>query len=115
MFRERKCDLTGRRQNSKCNSVSKSGVRTHRVQHVNLQWRKIWWPEGNTFVRVRVATRTLKTIKLKGISAVAKDNGVNLRKFRISCGGNFSGSRPILKTLFRTAFEAPLITSEPKL
>lgn len=33
---ERKCDLTGRRQNSKCMSVSKSGQRTHSPQGVNL-------------------------------------------------------------------------------
>jgi hypothetical protein len=35
-LRERKCDLTGRRQNSKCMAVSKSGHKTHRSQGVNL-------------------------------------------------------------------------------
>jgi hypothetical protein len=43
-----------------------------------------WWPEGNTNVRVRVAARTMKTIALKGINRVAKENGVNLNAFRIS-------------------------------
>lgn len=43
-----------------------------------------WWPEGRTNVRVRVAARTMKTIALKGISRVARENGVGLNAFRIS-------------------------------
>lgn len=85
-MRERRCDLAGTRKNSKCMSVSKSGVRTHRTQSVNLQKRKFWWEEGNTYVRLRVAARTLKTIRLKGITAVAKQYGVNLKKYTISTG-----------------------------
>lgn len=85
-MRERKCDLTGARQNSKCNSVSKSNAHTKRIQYVNLQTRKLWWEEGNKFVRVRVTTRTLKTIAKNGLHATAKKNGVDLNKFAISSG-----------------------------
>ena len=85
-MRERKCDLSGTRRNSKCNSVSKSNAHTHKVQNVNLQTRKLWWEEGNKFVRIRISTRTLKTIQKNGLNATAKKFGVDLDKFAISSG-----------------------------
>lgn len=85
-MRERKCDLAGTRKNSKAMNVSKSHARTHRTQEVNLQTRKLWWEEGNKFVRVRICTRTLKTIQKNGLDATAKKFGVNLNKFAMSGG-----------------------------
>ena len=64
-------------------AVSKSNVHTHRVQHVNLQTKKFWWEEGNKFVRVRVSTRTMKTIAKKGLDKLAKEYNVDLNKFAI--------------------------------
>jgi large subunit ribosomal protein L28 len=83
IMRERKCDITGQRKNSKCMSVSKSHVRTHKIQGVNLQWRKLWWPEENAYVRMRVAARTLRTIERYGLQSTAAKYGCNLRKFII--------------------------------
>ena len=85
-MRERKCDISGTRKNSKAMSVSKSNVHTHRTQHVNLQTCRLWWPEGNKFVRVRISTRTLKTIKKNGLHKTAQKYGVNLNKFSLSSG-----------------------------
>ena len=85
-MRERKCDLSGTRQNSKCNNVSKSNAHTHRIQNVNLQTRKLWWEEGNKFVRIRISTRTLKTVQKNGLNATAKKFGVDLNKFSLSSG-----------------------------
>jgi large subunit ribosomal protein L28 len=85
-MRERKCDLTGKRKNSKAMSVSKSNQHTHRVQGVNLQTYKFWWETGNRFVQLRIATKTLRTIRKKGLEAVAKDYDIDLRKFAISSG-----------------------------
>jgi large subunit ribosomal protein L28 len=85
-MRERKCDIAGTRKNSKAMSVSKSNRHTHRTQEVNLQERKLWWEEGNKFVRIRISTRTLKTIKLRGLDATAKKFGINLNKFSVSYG-----------------------------
>lgn len=85
-MRERKCDLAGTRKNSKAMSVSKSNAHTHRTQHVNLQTRKLWWEEGNKFVRIRISTRTLKTIQKNGLDATAKKFGIDLNKFAISAG-----------------------------
>ena len=86
VMRERKCDLSGMRKNSKAMSVSKSNAHTHRTQEVNLQTRKLWWEEGNKFVRIRISTKTLKTIKKNGLDATAKKFDINLNKFSLSSG-----------------------------
>jgi len=85
VMRERACDITGARRN-KANNVSKSNAHTIRFQHVNLQSRKLWWEEGNKFVKLRVSTRTLKTITKNGLNATAKKYGINLNQFAISSG-----------------------------
>ena len=61
-------------------AVSHSHVRTKKLQQVNLQERRLWWAEGNRWVKLRVATRTLRTIQKKGLGAYARQLGVNLAK-----------------------------------
>ena len=56
----RVCELTGKRRNAKAMTVTFSHTRNHKVQAVNLQDRKLWWPEGNRFVKMRVSTKALK-------------------------------------------------------
>ncbi|KAJ1395729.1 hypothetical protein B484DRAFT_458995 [Ochromonadaceae sp. CCMP2298] len=85
VMRERKCDLAGTRRNKACN-VSKSNAHTRRFQLVNLQTRKLWWEEGNKFVRIRISARTLKTVQKNGLNATAKKFGINLDKFAMSGG-----------------------------
>jgi large subunit ribosomal protein L28 len=75
----RVCQLTGKRANNGM-AVSHSHVRTKKLQQVNLQERRLWWAEGNRFVKLRVSTRALKTIQKKGLGAYAKELGVNLAK-----------------------------------
>lgn len=67
-------------------SVSKSNRHTHRVQNVNLQTKKIFWAEGNTFVRLRLSTKTIKTILKNGLDKTAKQYGIDLKKFTVSGG-----------------------------
>ena len=67
-------------------AVSKSMVHTHRTQAVNLQTKKLFWEEGNKFVKIRVTTRTLKSIAKVGLGKLAKRHGVDLNKFAISSG-----------------------------
>mmetsp|Transcript_5586 Transcript_5586/g.5025 ORF Transcript_5586/g.5025 Transcript_5586/m.5025 type:complete len:132 (+) Transcript_5586:48-443(+) len=86
VMRERKCDITSARKNSKAMSVSKSNRHTHRTQEVNLQTKKLFWTEGNTFVRIRISTKTLKTIQKNGLHATATKYGIDLKKFAISGG-----------------------------
>jgi large subunit ribosomal protein L28 len=56
-------------------------VRTKKLQQVNLQERRLWWAEGNRWVRLRVSTSALRTIQKKGLGAYAKQLGVDLSKF----------------------------------
>ena len=52
-----------------------------KLQQANLQQRRLWWAEGNRWVKLRVTTRALKTIQKKGLGAYAKSLGINLAKF----------------------------------
>ena len=75
----RVCRLTGKRANNGM-AVSHSHIRTKKLQQVNLQERRLWWAEGNRYVKLRVSTRALKTIQKKGLGAYAKQLGINLAK-----------------------------------
>ncbi len=75
----RVCQLTGKRANNGM-AVSHSHVRTKKLQQVNLQERRLWWAEGNRYVRLRVSTRALKTIQKKGLDAFARQLGINLAR-----------------------------------
>jgi large subunit ribosomal protein L28 len=76
----RRCQLTGKQANNGY-AVSHSHVRTKRLQNVNLQEKRIWWPEGNRFVKLRISAKAIKTLDKKGVAAFAKEAGLNLNKF----------------------------------
>lgn len=78
----RVCQLTGKRANNGF-AVSHSHRRTKKLQHANLQDKKIWWAEGNCWVKLRVSTKALKTLDKKGLNAMAKDAGIDLKKHRV--------------------------------
>jgi large subunit ribosomal protein L28 len=75
----RVCQLTGKRANNGM-AVSHAHNRNKKLQQVNLQWKRVWWEEGNRFVRLKISTKAIKTIQLKGLVAMAKEAGVNLNK-----------------------------------
>ncbi len=78
----RVCQLTGKRANNGF-AVSHSHRRTKRLQHANLQDKKLWWAEGNCWVRLRLSTKALKTIDTKGLNAIAKEAGIDLQQYRV--------------------------------
>ena len=45
---------------------------------------RIWWPEEQKFVRMKISTKALRTVEKKGIQAVAKDYGINLYQYLIA-------------------------------
>ena len=63
------CELTGTRPLTG-NAVSHAGNRTKRRQFPNLKVRRIWIPEENRFVKLRITTRALRTLKKKGYAAM---------------------------------------------
>ena len=76
----RKCVLTGKRRNV-ANKVSHSNRKSKKYQLPNIQAKRLWWAEGNRFIRIRVSTRALRTIDRKGLHAFATEQGVDLSKY----------------------------------
>jgi large subunit ribosomal protein L28 len=73
------CQLTGKKANN-AYAVSHSHRRTKKLQEVNLQWKRVWWAEGNRWVKLRLSTKAIKTLEKKGLQAMAKEAGLNLNK-----------------------------------
>ena len=76
----RMCDLTGKRANN-ANRVSFSNKHLHRLQYPNLQTKKLYSKDLDRYVRLKVATSTLRTIRKLGLDEVAKKYDVDLSKF----------------------------------
>lgn len=76
----RKCQLTGKKANNAF-AISHSHRRTKKLQEANLQWKRIWWPEGNRWVRLRLSTKAIKTLQKKGLQVMAKEAGLNLNRY----------------------------------
>jgi len=76
----RRCQLTGKKANN-ANAVSHSVRRTKKLQEVNLQWKRVWWSEGNRWVKLRLSTKAIKTLEHKSLAVFAKEAGVDLNKF----------------------------------
>ena len=75
----RKCQLTGKKANNAF-AVSHSHRRTKKAQKANLQWKRIWWPQGNRWVRLRLSTKAIKTLDKLGLQAMAKQAGIDLNR-----------------------------------
>merc|ERR1719261_756347 len=71
--------FTGQRRN-KARKISFSNKKSRKWQEVNIQKQKIFWPEGQRLVKLRISSKTIRTIEKKGLSVVAKAAGVNLWK-----------------------------------
>jgi large subunit ribosomal protein L28 len=76
----RKCDLTGKTANN-AYAVSHSHRRTKKLQEANLQEKRVWWAQGKRWVRLRLSTKAIKTLERKGLAAMAKEAGIDLRKY----------------------------------
>lgn len=74
----RKCSLTGKRRNVGM-QVSHSHIRTKKVQLPNIQSKRLWLEDESRFVRVRLSTRALRTVTLKGLNTWMREAGVTLR------------------------------------
>ncbi len=71
------CQLTGKKANNAF-AVSHSHRRTKKLQGVNLQWKRVWWSQGKRWVKLRLSTKAIKSLEKKGLSAFAKEAGINL-------------------------------------
>lgn len=65
------CPITGKRTRTG-NNVSHANNKTRRRWEPNLQWKRIWVPSENRFVRMRVSARGLRTIQKLGFEAALR-------------------------------------------
>ena len=73
----RKCEITGKGPLAG-NSVSHAHNKTKRRQLPNLQRKRIFVPELNRTVRIRVSTSALRSIDKLGLAAFLRKNGLSL-------------------------------------
>jgi len=66
------CELTGKRPRVG-NNVSHANNKTKRKFYPNLQRKRIFLPEQNMWVEIKLSTSVLRTINKKGLHAVLKD------------------------------------------
>lgn len=78
-----KCQMTGRGPNN-ANAISFSHRVSSRKQSINLHSKRYYSPELSGWIRMKLATRTMKTIDKYGIDKTAKKYGVDLNKYKIS-------------------------------
>lgn len=60
------------------NNVSHSKRRTKRTQEINLQTKRFFIEEQNRWVKLRVTTRSIRTISKMGVLAFARKYGYSL-------------------------------------
>jgi large subunit ribosomal protein L28 len=73
----RKCKITGKGPMAG-NNVSHAHNKTRRVQNPNLQWKRIYVPELDRTIRIRLSTRALRTIDKKGLMSYLRARGLKL-------------------------------------
>mgnify|MGYP001414510074 FL=1 len=71
------CSITGKRP-LVGNSVSKSNIKTKRRQLPNLQTKKIYIPEINRTVKIKLSVNALKTIDKTGLLNYLKKQNLEL-------------------------------------
>jgi large subunit ribosomal protein L28 len=76
----RKCVLTGKRPNV-ANKVSHSHHKTKKRQLPNLQYKRLWLPEEQRWVRLKLSTRAMRTVTKKGLARFAAEVGLDLSKY----------------------------------
>lgn len=69
--------ITGKRR-LRANNVSHSNIKTIRWQNVNVQRRRIFVPELNRFITLKVTTADLRTIDKIGLLEFAKRHNARL-------------------------------------
>lgn len=82
----RRCMVLGKMDNRNARKISKSGIKTHRIQRVNLLRKRIYFEKEDRFVKLRVSTQGLKTIKKFGLEYCCEKFKLNLKKKKVDAG-----------------------------
>ena len=71
------CKLTGKKP-LRGNRVSKSNIRTNRFQYPNLQKKKVFVPELNKSITIKISVKAMKIIDKLGLIPFLKKQGLTL-------------------------------------
>ncbi|TVR71770.1 MAG: 50S ribosomal protein L28 [Spirochaetaceae bacterium] len=74
----RRCAITGKRPMSG-NNVSHAHNKTRRRQNPNIQKKRLYVPELDRFVRLKLSTRALRTINKIGLITFLRKEGLQLK------------------------------------
>ncbi len=74
----RKCQIT-RKKPLVGNKVSHANNRTKRRQYPNVQKKRIFVPELNQHVKVKLSTKALKTVTKHGLMPYLRKQGLELK------------------------------------
>jgi large subunit ribosomal protein L28 len=80
MVMARTCVLTGKRPNV-ANKVSHSNIKTKKRQFPNVQTRRIWFEAEGRWVKLKLSTRALRTLRKKSLEQFAREAGLDLSKY----------------------------------
>ncbi len=75
----RVCELTGKRRNV-ANNVSHAHNKSKKHQRPNLQYKRIFLPERNVHIRMRLSTRAIRNINRLGLEAYCKTLGLDYKR-----------------------------------
>ena len=73
----RVCKLTGKKP-LRGNLVSKSNIKTNRFQYPNLQKRKVFIPELNKSINIKMSVKAMKIVDKLGLMTYLKKQGLSL-------------------------------------
>ena len=76
--RGHRCSLLGKKPNS-ANNITFSAQKNKRWQYPNIQSKKVFVPELNRFVKVRVSTKAMRTVDKIGLLPFLKKQGLKLK------------------------------------
>lgn len=74
----RRCSISGKKPMAGYN-VSHAHNKTKRWQRPNIQTKRLYVPELNRFIRVKLSTRALRTVSKIGLIPYLKKSGLRLR------------------------------------
>ena len=77
-----KCEICGKKQMSG-NKVSHSNIKTKKRQLPNLQTRRVWYEKEQRWVRLKLSTRALRTLRKKPLDKLAAQGRVD--GFEVDC------------------------------
>lgn len=73
------CAITGKKPMSG-NNVSHANNKTKRKWNPNLQWKRLWVPSENRFMRLRVSAAALRNMDKNGVESVLREAGILKKK-----------------------------------